>query len=79
MDDVERVLFEEVVGVPARDFQPVFDVLLHLLAIQRADVEPQPNSLHELFESRRVEGFLQFGLARQDDAQDLFLVGLDSG
>ncbi len=48
------------------------------MPVQRAKMEPQPHPLSKLLELRGVEFLPEFRLPGEDDAQHLFLVGLDT-
>ena len=56
----------------------MIDVFTHFTAVKWSEVKPQTNTLHKLPETRFVEFVAQFGLSRENDAQHLLLVGLDS-
>ncbi len=74
----KRVLGEDLAVAGARNFQTVLDVCAHLGLRQCAQVKPQPDALRKLHEFRRVELFVEFGLAGQDDTQHLLFGRLDT-
>ncbi len=55
------------------------DVGAQVFARQRAQVETQADALRELHQFRRIEFFVELGLAGENDAQHLLLGGLDAG
>ncbi len=57
----------------------MLDVGLGIGAGKRGEVKAQTNTLGELYQLRRIQFIVEFGLACKDDAQHLFLGGFHSG
>ena len=74
-----RVLAENAPSLRARHFEPMIDVRGGLRRGERREMEPQAHALHELDELLGIQLVVELRLSRQDDAQHLFLGGLDAG
>ena len=66
-------------SIAAGDAQPVVDVFADFLGRERGDVIAQRDALLELAQAVAVEDLRQFGLADEDDLEELLLLGFEVG
>jgi hypothetical protein len=77
-DGVEAAFLKDQPALRARDLETVLHVSARVGLRERREVEAQADALRELQQLRRVELLVELGLPGENDAQHLFLGGLDA-